>query len=67
MRECDEVRMHSNRKDRLRNSQRRPGFSFTAEDASTVIGICVGLRIVLAGVVACVTCFSLLIALAAFG
>ena len=47
MQECNEVRMHSNRKDRLRDSLRRPGSSFTAEDASTVIGICVGLLIVL--------------------
>ena len=63
MQECNEVRMHSNRKDRLRDSLRRPGSSFTAEDASTVIGICVGLLIVLAAVVAGITCFSLLIAI----
>ena len=47
MQECNEVRMHSNRKDRLRDSLRRPGSSFLPEDASTVIGICVGLLIVL--------------------
>jgi hypothetical protein len=64
MQECNEVRMHSTRKDSLRNTPRRLGSSFTAEDASTVIGICVGLLIVLAGVVTGITCFSLLIALA---
>jgi hypothetical protein len=64
MQECNEVRMHSNRKDSLRDLLRRPGSSFTAEDASTVIGICVGLLIALAAAVACITCFSLLIALA---
>jgi hypothetical protein len=64
MQECNEVRMHSTRKDSLRASLRRLGSSITAEDASTVIGICVGLLIVLAGVVTGITCFSLLIALA---
>lgn len=64
MQECNEVRMHSKRIDNVRDSIRRPGSSFTAEDASTVIGICVSLPIVLAAVVACITCFSLFIALA---
>jgi hypothetical protein len=64
MQECNEVRMHSTRKHSLRASLRRLGSSITAEDASTVIGICVGLLIVLAGVVTGIPCFSLLIALA---
>jgi hypothetical protein len=64
MQEWNEVRMHSTRKDSLRNSLRRLGSSLTAEDASTVVGICVGLLMVLAGVVTCITCFNLLIALA---
>jgi len=64
MQESNEVRMHSTRKDSLRDSLRRLGSSLTAEDASTVVGICVGLLIVLAGVVVCITCFNLFIALA---
>lgn len=64
MQEWTEVRMHSNRKDSLRDSLHRSGPSFTAEDASTVIGICAGLLIVLAAVVTYTTCFNLLIALA---
>jgi hypothetical protein len=64
MQECNEVRMHSTRKGSFRNSLHRLGSSLTAEDASTVIGICVGILIVLAGVLTCITCFSLLITLA---
>ena len=62
MQECNEVRMHSKRKDSLRDSLRRSGSRFTAEDASTVIGIYVSLLVVLAAAVACITYFSLLIA-----
>lgn len=63
MRENHELRTGSNRIDNIRDSLHRPGPNFTAEDASTVVGICVSLLIVLAGWLAYIVCFSLLIAL----
>ena len=63
MYENREQRRHSKCSDNAEKFFYRPRFKWTADDTSTVFGICLSLLIVLAGTLGYIICVSLLITL----